>query len=186
MPERTREEAFAAYRTYLSTLQAIQISPRLRAKLSHSDLVQKTLQDALAEADALEALPEEQRRARLYVMLLNNLRDEVLRFRAQCRDVGREQPLAGEAARSSDSIRQWLPCEQPGPPALAEQAEHRQRLLDALAELEPRDAEAVILQRLHGWTLAEVAAHQGRTVGAVAGTIRQALKQLRPRLRELE
>src|SRR5262245_39200494 len=122
MPQRTREEAFASYRDYLCTLQAIQISPRPRAKLSHSDLVQKTLTDALAEEQALQAMPEPARRARLYVMLLNNLRDEVERFAAQCRDVGREQPLAAEAARSSTSIGQWLPSPEPLPPAQAEQA----------------------------------------------------------------
>jgi RNA polymerase sigma-70 factor (subfamily 1) len=186
VPEQTREAAFAAYRDYLCTLQAIQISPRLRAKFTHSDLVQKTLQDALTEETALMAMTEEARRARLYLMLLNNLRDEVDRFTAQCRDVRREQVLVAEAARSSASIGQWLPCQQPTPPVRVEEAERRERLLRALAGLEAQQSEAVILQRLHGWTLAEIAEHQGRTVGAVAGTIARAVKELRNRIPDLE
>src|SRR5262245_26222476 len=127
MPERGREESFAAYRDYLATLQAIQVSPRLRAKLGHSDLVQKTLVDALVEESALRAMTEEARRARLYVMMLNNLRDEVDAFRAQCRDVERERPLLREADRSSLSISQWLPGKEPAPPEQAAQEEERDR-----------------------------------------------------------
>jgi RNA polymerase sigma factor (sigma-70 family) len=186
MPMDPREEAFAAYRNYLRTLQAIHISPRLRAKLDHSDLVQKTIADALVEADRLASLSEEARRRRLYTMMLNNLRDEVRHFTNKGHDVGREQPLLAEAGRSSASIHQWLPSEQPEPPALAEQAEVRERLLNALAALDPEECEAVTLQRLHGWTLAEIAALQKRTVGAVVGTIARALKDLRPLIPELE
>src|SRR5262245_49530455 len=101
MPDLAREEAFAAYLDYLNTLQSIQVSPRLRRKFSHSDLVQKTLMEAVAEYDALQTLSESSRRARLYTMLLNNLRDEVDRFTAACRDVDREQPILAETKQSS-------------------------------------------------------------------------------------
>src|SRR5262249_92444 len=134
MSERGREEAFASYRDYLSTLQAIQVSPRLRAKLSHSDLVQKTLVDALREEKALMAMGGPAGAARLKVMRRHNLRDEVDHYRAQCRDVGREQPLP-EADRSSASISQWLSADGPYPPEFAEQAERRELLLAALAKL---------------------------------------------------
>src|SRR5262249_12169938 len=125
MPEPGREEAFAAYRDYLTTLQAIQVSPRLRAKFSHSDLVQKTLVEALAEESTLIAMTEEARRARLYKMMLHNLLDAVKDFRAQRRNVERERPLLMEADRSSLSISQWLPSREPAPPEQAARQEVR-------------------------------------------------------------
>jgi RNA polymerase sigma-70 factor (subfamily 1) len=182
LPDLAREESFASYLNYLNTLQSIQVSPRLRRKFTHSDLVQKTLLEAVADYDALEALSESARRARLYRMLLNNLRDEVDRYAAACRDVGREQPLQAEAARSSLRLDQWLRCDRPDPPAEAIFNEERQRLLEALAGLSPLQREGIILKELHGWPLAEIAEHQGRTIGAVAGDIYRGLKEIRVEL----
>jgi RNA polymerase sigma factor (sigma-70 family) len=60
------------------------------------------------------------------------------------------------------------------------------RLLDALSKLDPRQREALILQKYHGWKLEQIAEHLGCTTGAVAGLHARALKKLRKLLPDME
>jgi RNA polymerase sigma factor (sigma-70 family) len=63
--------------------------------------------------------------------------------------------------------------------------ETRQCLLEALSRLDPRQREALILQKYHGKTLAEIADHLGCTVGTVAGLHARGLKNLHKLLTEM-
>jgi RNA polymerase sigma-70 factor (subfamily 1) len=186
MPDPSLEEVLGGYKEYLETLASLQISPRLRSKFGASDIIQKTLTEALGEADRLRTLDEQACRARLRRMLLNNLRDEIDRWRSQGRDVDRETPLLAEAEQSSCRVGEWLAGEEQSPLEQAVQQEQRLRLLDALARLPPVQRDAIVLQRMHGWKLHEVAEHLGISVGAVAGHQARGLQTLRTLLPEME
>ena len=54
-----------------------------------------------------------------------------------------------------------------------------------LTQLPEREREALILQKYHGWTQAQIAAHLGCTAGAVAGLHARGLKRLRELLPDL-
>jgi len=187
MPEpestnRTLEE----FRAYLETLTFLQIAPRLRGKFGLSDIISRTLWEAYQELDRLRALDEQVKKRRLRRMLVNNLLEEIARWKARRRDYRREQPLAADADASSVRLQSWLAAEDASPGEQAAAQEEALRLLEALSRLPGRQREAVILQRYHGWKLREIAEHLNCTVNAVAGLHAHGLKKLRQLLSESE
>jgi RNA polymerase sigma factor (sigma-70 family) len=56
------------------------------------------------------------------------------------------------------------------------------RLLEALSKLDPRQREAIILQKYHGGALAQIAEHLDCTIGAAAGLHARGLKNLHKHL----
>ena len=179
-------QALEEFRAYLETLTCIQIDPRLRAKISLSDIVQQTLVEAWQDLGRIQALDAEGRKRWLRRMLMNNLLEEIDRWRANQLNVRREQPLEAAASESSCRLQSWLVAEGTSPSGQAAQHEEALRLLEALAKLDVRQREALILQQYHGWKLAQIAEHLGCTPGAVAGLHARGLKELRKHLPELE
>ena len=119
-------------------------------------------------------------------MLMNNLLDEIDRWRTAKRDVDREQlSLDQAAAESAFRLKEWLTVKESSPCEPLGGQEEGLRLLEALAKLDPRQREALILQKYHGWTLAQIAEYLGCTIGAVAGLHARALQKLRKYLTEL-
>ena len=57
-------------------------------------------------------------------------------------------------------------------------------LAKALAELSQAHREVLLLRHWHGWPLARVAEHLGRTPPSVVGLLQRGLKALRERLEE--
>ena len=168
MPRNTDavNEAVEQFRAYLETLTFLHIDPRLRSKFGLSDVVQRTLVEAYRDLERILVFDADGRKRWLRRALANNLLDEIRRWRGPEHDVGREQPLKDAAEDTSPGER------------LARQEEGL-RLLEALSKLGPRQREALILQKYHGWTLAQIAEHMSCTTGAVAGLHARALARLR-------
>jgi RNA polymerase sigma-70 factor (subfamily 1) len=180
-------QALEELRAYLETLTFIQIDPRLQSKFGRSDIVQQTLVEAWRDLPRLKALGAEDRKRVVRRMLLNNLLDEIKRFREnQGRDVGREISLDAAAANSSCRIQDLLMAEGPSPSERLARQEPDRPLADALSKLDERQRTALILQMYHGWTLAEIAEHLGCTVGAVAGLHARGLRNLRQHMPNTE
>jgi RNA polymerase sigma factor (sigma-70 family) len=118
-------------------------------------------------------------------MLVHNLLEQIERCKAKKRDFRLKEPLEAASAGSSCRLQVWLAAEGTSPSGQAAQHEEALRLLEALSRLEARQREALILQRYHGWTLAQIAAHLGCTTGAVAGLHARGLKELRKHLPDL-
>ncbi len=178
-------QVWGEYRAYLETLTFIQINPRLRSKFNMSDIVQDTLVKALRDRERIEAMDADARKRWLRKMLVHTLLDEIDRWRAQQRDVGREESLDAVAAESSCRLKSWIVAEGTSPSGQAAQHEEALRLLEALSKLEARQRQALILQKYHGWTLAQIAERLGCTAGAVAGLHARGLKELRKYLPDL-
>jgi RNA polymerase sigma-70 factor (subfamily 1) len=170
------------FHAYLETLTFIQIDPRLRSKFSMSDVVQKTLVEAWRDLERLQVLDAAGRKHLLRRMLVNNLLEEVARWKAQKRDVRREQSLDAAADESSCRLHSWLAAEDSSPSERLVGQEEDLRLLEALAKLDARQREALILRQYHHWTLEQIAEHLGCTAGAVAGLQARGLKELRKHL----
>jgi RNA polymerase sigma-70 factor (ECF subfamily) len=179
-------ESLERFRAYLETLKSIQLDPRLRSRFGMSDIIQITLLKASQMLDRITALDDEGQKRWLRRMLLNTLRDEIARHRADRRDVGAEQPLEAAVEASSCRVNEWLAVEESSPTERLIQQEESLRLLDALSRLPERQREALILQRWHGWKLADIAAHLDCTTGAVAGLHAHGLAKLRELLPEME
>jgi RNA polymerase sigma-70 factor (subfamily 1) len=178
--------ALEEFRAYLETLTFIQIDPRLRSKFGPSDVVQETLLEAWHDLDRILALGPDARKRWLRRMLINNLLQTIERWRAGRRDARLEQSLDAAAHESSCRLQNWLVAEDSSPSARAVAQEDALRLLDALSQLDVRQREAIIQQKYHGRTLAEIAEHLGCTVGQVAGYQAQGLKRLRQILPDME
>ena len=184
-PEST-DHVLERYRAYLNCLTYIQVDPRLWRRFGWSDVVNHTLLEAYRDLAKLQALAESDRNRRLRRMLLNNLLERIEHERAEMRDYRREASLDEALAGSSCNLQKWLAEDGAGPGGRADAAERGALLADALSQLPGREREALILQKYHGWSLAQIAEHLGCTTGAVAGLHARGLKRLRELLTETD
>ena len=170
------------YRRYLTVLAQTQLDPCWRGKVDLSGVVQQTLLEAHQGMDGLRAKVDGQRLAWLRRILANNLSDELRKWTTEARDTRREVSLEARLAESSQRLQNWLAADDPSPSSALQQEEQVLRLADALQNLPESQREALMLQHWHGWTLAEIAEHLGRTPAAVAGLLKRGLRQLRESL----
>ena len=184
-PPELPDLALERYRAYLECLTYIQVDPRLWRRFGWSDIVNHTLLEAHRERHVLEALEEADRNRRLRRMLMNNLLERIEHERAQARDYRREVPMDEALTGTSVNLQRWLADDAPGPDRQAQARERGARLAHALTQLPERERDALILQKYHGWTQAQIAEHLGCTAGAVAGLHVRGLKRLRELLPDL-
>ena len=184
-PEST-DHILERYRAYLNCLTSIQVDPRLWRRFGWSDVVNHTLLEAYRDLAKLQALEEADRNRYLRRMLLHNLLDRIEHERADMRDYRREASLDEALAGSSCNLQKLLAEDAAGPEGRTDAAERGALLADALSQLPQREREALILQKYHGWSLAQVAEHLGCTTGAVAGLHARGLKRLRELLSQTD
>jgi RNA polymerase sigma factor (sigma-70 family) len=119
-------------------------------------------------------------------MLIHNLLDEIDHWRNRGHDVNREQVPGTAADESKWRLEGWAAAEETPPLDRLVNLEDKLRVLEALSKIDPRQREALILQKYHGWKLIQIAEHMGCTTGAVAGLHSRGLKELRKLLPDLE
>lgn len=172
------------FRPYLRVLAHVHLDARLRGKLDPSDVVQQTLLRAHVGMDQLRGREPGVVAAWLRKILARTLADAVRDLERAKRDVGRERSLERALDESASGLEGWLAADQSSPSERADKNEQLLRLADALCGLPDAAREAVVLKHCRGWTLAEIAAHLGRTPAAVASLLHRGLKQLRELLHE--
>jgi RNA polymerase sigma-70 factor (ECF subfamily) len=180
------DDVVERYRQYLVMLADRQLDSRLRGKLDASDVVQQTLLEAHQNREQFRGTHEAELVAWLRKILAHNLLDAMRGLRREKRDVAREQSINAAIEQSSVRLEGWLADEQSTPSQKFARQEEAVRLADTMAQLPNAQREALILKNWHGWTVAEIAQHMGRTSAAVAGLLKRGLKQLRQQLTESE
>jgi RNA polymerase sigma-70 factor, ECF subfamily len=138
--------------------------------------------EAYRDLDRIQGMDEVGRRRWLRTMLVHNLLDKI---RRPTREVNLDH-LVDAATVSSMRLGEWLAAEDTPPSVKASEKERALRLLEALSKLPDRQREALILQKYHGWTLAQIAEHMGCTDGVIAGLHARGLKKLRELLPDME
>lgn len=170
-----RKDGLERFREYLGLLARLEVSPRLRARVDLSGIVQETL------LDAHRAPPRERTEAQtaawLKAILLHNLADEARRRGAGKRDEARERSLDAPAGRAIEPA-----ADQSSPSRRAIREEEVTGLAEALAALPEGQRRAVEMHHLQGRPLAAIAEALGTTKPAVAGLLHRGLKALRSRL----
>lgn len=167
------------YREYLGLLGRLQLDEQLAGKVDVSGVVQTTMLEAYQQASTWQSMDEEARTVWLRRVFANNLLDEIRRFRAQSRDVDREQSLNQALEQSASRLNDWLAQQQSSPSLRVMRNEQAARLTAALGCLTPAQREAIELHHLQGMPLAEVGKRMKRDKGAVAALIFRGTKRLR-------
>jgi RNA polymerase sigma-70 factor (ECF subfamily) len=167
------------FRSYLRLLARLQLPPRLAPKVDASDIVQQTLVQAFRAQDGFRGNSPAEMIGWLRQILARNLAHAVRDHGRQKRDIGREVSLAAAVDQSSARLEAWLAAEQSSPSQRAERNDQLLRLAQALETLPDEQREAVVLHYWQGWTLAQIAEHQGRTPGSAAGLVHRGLAKLR-------
>jgi RNA polymerase sigma-70 factor (ECF subfamily) len=186
MSDDIRDESLESFRAYLRVLAAARLDPRLQSRLDPSDVVQQTLLEAYVGLDGFRGKTRREMAGWLRRILARNLASAVRDLGRQCRDFHREQALEEALNDSSARLEAWLADEEAPPDVQAQTREELDRLTAAVAELPDVQREAVVLRHFHGWSLADIARHLGRTSPAVAGLLHRGLLELRRRMQQTE
>ncbi len=169
----------------------LRLDPRLRPRFDSSDLVHETMlkaQQSLAEFRGTSR-PEMIRWLRQ--ILHNKLCDLIEREHAQKRDVAREQSLNAAMAESSARLESILASPERSPD---DQVEHQQYLLrlanrlnSALDQLSEAQRDVVILHKLQGLAIKEIAQQLQRSEKAVRLLLYHGLNRMQemPELQQL-
>jgi RNA polymerase sigma-70 factor (ECF subfamily) len=174
-------ELLEIYRGYLRVLAERKIGRRLQARVSSSDLVQKSFLSACRNFKDFAGSGQAEFLAWLQRIHERNISDTIRNnVQAQKRAVGNERPL-DEAAFDH---RQLPDAHTSTPSHRAMRDENAVRLAQALETLPDDQREAVRLRHLEGWSLPEIIDHMGKTEDAVGSLLKRGLKNLRKRLRE--
>ena len=172
------------FRSYLRVLARMQLDRQLQAKFDSSDIVQQTM------LQAHRALPEHrgensaQMAAWLRQILARNISHALRDYHRDKRDVRRERSFQAQVDASSARLEAWIASDTSTPSDAAQRNEQILNLANALESLPPEQREAIELHYWHGWKLAEIAEHLGRSVSAVGGLLHRGLKALRSQLNE--
>ncbi len=138
-------QALEACRGYLLLIAQQELNPDLRAKAGASDLVQETFLEAQKDFAQFHGKSEEELRAWLRQLLLNNVANFTRRYRATGkREIAREVTVEGGG--SSADRAGGLTADALSPSGLAMEHEQAQALREALEKL-PEDYRRVILLR---------------------------------------
>lgn len=172
------------FRSYLRLLARMQLPPRLAPKVDTSDVVQQTLIQAYEGIAGFRGGTEREMAGWLRRILANQLAHLVRDFGRQKRDAGRELPLEKALDESSARLEAWLAADQSSPSELAHRNDLLLQMAAGLEALPEEQRAAVELHYCHGWTLAQIARHLGKTPPSVAGLVHRGLLKLRDWMQE--
>jgi RNA polymerase sigma-70 factor (ECF subfamily) len=179
-----RATALDQFRDYLRLLARLQIDARLRGKLDPSDLVQQTLLKAHQARGQFRGSSAAEQAAWLRQILARTLANAIRDFTRAKRDVTLERSLQASLEESSARLEAWLVADQATPSEVAERNEQLLNLAQAMADLPEAMREVLLLKHCHGWSVAEIGDHLGRSRASVASLLRRGLKHLRDHLHD--
>jgi RNA polymerase sigma-70 factor (ECF subfamily) len=170
-------ELLQGYRRYLLLVAQRELDPALEAKGGASDLVQETFLEAHRDFALFHGVGEEEMRAWLRRLLLNNLADFTRRYReTNKRRLECEQPLDAHGGSSSPMGR--LPADMPSPSAQAILNEQDGALQRALTRLSDDHRQVLLLRYREGLSFEEIAVLMVRSANAMRKLWSRALERL--------
>ena len=168
----------AAHLPELRAFIRLRTGPALRARESHSDLVQSVCREVLEHADRFRFPGESAFRHWLFTTALRKLSNRRDYYQAGKRDAGREVPLDDVQRTDGDHALLQLYESFSTPSGHAIIREELQRVEAAFDQLTEEQREVVTLAHIAGLSRLEIAEHTGRSEGAVRGMLHRALVKL--------
>jgi RNA polymerase sigma-70 factor (ECF subfamily) len=157
----------------------LRVGAELRARESSSDLVQSVCREILQEARRFQHPSESAFKSWLYTTALRKIADRAQHWRAQKREVGREERMPSRAD-DSGLIGIYRSFSSPSQHAVA--SEERERIERAFEELDEEQREVIVLAKVAGLSRAQIAAQTGRSEGAVRVLLHRSLARLAEKL----
>lgn len=152
----------------------LRAGPELRLREASSDLVQSVCREVLEHADRFQHPNESAFRRWLFTTALRKIADRADHWHAQKRDVAREETLPsrddGALLRCYSSFA--------SPSRIAMAREEIERVEKAFEHLTEEQREVITLAHVVGLSRAEIAAHMGRSEGAVRVLLHRSLARL--------
>lgn len=174
------------YCTHLRILAESQLDPRLRARVSPSDVVQETLFEAHCGFAQFRGTTEGEFAAWLRRILANNLARAFERHvLAEKRDVHREvamDEIGASLERSAARFHDLVADDGMSPSSHADRHERLLAVSAAMANLSEDHRQVMIWRHLDGLAFAEIATRLGRSAGACRMLWLRAVEQLRQAL----
>jgi RNA polymerase sigma-70 factor (ECF subfamily) len=171
-------QALQGCRDYLLLIAQQELDPNLRAKGGASDIVQETFLEAQRAFQNFQGTSDEELRAWLRRILLNNLGDFTRRYRdTDMRAVGREVRLAGEG--SSAGVGANLAAEASTPSAHALEQEESELLMQAIDRLADDHRRVILLRYREELSFEEIGQRMDRSPAAVRKLWARAMVRLR-------
>jgi len=173
----SRQELFAASRSYMGLVARAQVESWLRVKVDASDVVQQTLLEAHRDFERFHGESEKEWLGWLRRILAHNVADYVRQYRGTAkRRVGREIPLREPDDSAWGAPEPAAPVATPSQEFLQVDAELRVSI--ALEQLQPDYREVIMLRNLQRLPFNEVAERMGRSRAAVQMLWMRAIQRL--------
>jgi RNA polymerase sigma-70 factor (subfamily 1) len=173
------QDLLVAHRGLLEAWIHVRLGPELRRQIEVDDVFQEACLQALLSIRRFEGAE-----AAAFVRWMRGIAENVIRnmarhFRADKRGGG-EPLLSLEGCRGDSSATAVLPASSaPSPSEVLRRAERFERLEQALASLSEDHRRVIILARLEGLPIKEIARRMERSVDAVSMLLLRALRALR-------
>ncbi|MCM2375087.1 sigma-70 family RNA polymerase sigma factor [Rhodopirellula sp. ICT_H3.1] len=173
----------ASYIGYLKVLSHSQLDPRIRVRLSASDLVQESLLEAHRDFTKFVGTTPAEFTGWLRKILVHNAARAVeTHLLAEKRDFRRERPfelLHKAADESHDRLSSMTAAHGRGPASEAEHQDDLTLLSDAIEQLPEEYREVIVLRHVEGLKFTDIAARMDRTAGAARMLWMRAIEKLR-------
>lgn len=140
----------------LQTVRA-RLGPALRVKVDSMDVMQSAFREALEHIDQLEHRSEGMFLHWINSIVANKVREKITHYRAQKRDLGREQSLGEEHAPAGGLHAAAIPS----PSEIVSLEEEWGHLLACMDQLPDREREVILLKRFESMSWEEVASELG-------------------------
>lgn len=170
--DRLLEENLAGLRAFLR----VRAGAAVRARVSHSDLVQSVCREVLESARNFEWQGDAAFRNWLYTAALRKIVEQDRKARTARRDIGREVPVDAEGSADAAVLQGYASATTPS--LLAMGREGAAKLEDAFDELTDEHREIITMARFAGLSHAQIATQLGKSEEACRQLLRRALVKL--------
>lgn len=172
------------FRDYLTVLARAQLGPRLRRKLSVSDVVQNTFLEAHRARDRFRGSTPRQQAAWLRQILAAQIAQAHRHFNFAKRDAEREVSLEASLEKSWMRLDQCLAGDQTSPSQAVAREERLLRMTQALKDLPEEEQDTILLRFCAALSIDAIAAEADVSPRTVARRLRSGLTALRRALNQ--
>ncbi len=179
-PERSLDELLIDHLPRLRAFVRLRTNRAIRARESHSDLVQSVCREVLEGSERFRFDGEVAFRKWLYTTALRKIVERDRSMKTLKRDVGREVAAAARGNDDDDDDQDLLAAYHTvsTPSLAARQREQVALLEEAFDDLTDEHREVITLARIVGLSHAEIAAHLGKSEEACRQLLRRAMIRL--------